>query len=125
MDWKGMLDLDVMSLSNTSGISTLSSKCRFKGTVSWVAPVVVSQWLERRQETGKVPQGACDKKSQQLLLQMVLCGSVLRVPHACGLKPVCYELFQLKFHSTSSATGLSRSVYQHERFPPTRAISIS
>ena len=33
MDWKGMLDLDVMSLSNTSGISTLSSKCRFKGTV--------------------------------------------------------------------------------------------
>ena len=62
MDWKGMLDLDVMSLSNTSGISTLSSKCRFKGTVSWVAPVVVSQWLERRQETGKVPQGACDKK---------------------------------------------------------------
>ena len=62
MDWKGMLDLDVMSLSNTSGISTLSSKCRFKGTVSWVAPVVVSQWLERRQDTGKVPQGACDKK---------------------------------------------------------------
>ena len=34
MDWKGMLDLDVMSLSNTSGISTLSSvvsKVQFHG----------------------------------------------------------------------------------------------
>ena len=90
MDWKGMLDLDVMSLSNTSGISTLSSKCRFKGTVSWVAPVVVSQWLERRQETGKVPQGACDKKSQQLLVQMVYVEAcdACHCKHARGLNPI-------------------------------------
>ena len=56
---KGTLDFDVMYLSDTSGISTLSNVVS-QETVSWVAPVVVSEWLERRQETGKVPQGACD-----------------------------------------------------------------
>ena len=45
MDWKGMLDLDVMSLSNTSGISTLSRVVSIRQFHSWVAPLVVPQWL--------------------------------------------------------------------------------
>ena len=62
MDWKGMLDLDVMSLSNTSGISTLSRVVSIRQFHSWVAPLVVPQWLERRQETGKVLKELAIKK---------------------------------------------------------------
>ena len=40
-DWKGVLDLDVISFSNASGIDTVSSAVS-KETVPWVSPVAVS-----------------------------------------------------------------------------------